>query len=139
MNGRCVSAGRSPRVPSLLDAGVIGDARARQHRQRVAAALVAGAAIVAAAITIGVAALTRGASALRRQALRSQLDSIPGGERTSAGLAIGNVAYYFTGWKSTAEALGVSGCLGSSYRNEPRWPETRNPVQLASWVDSPHR
>ena len=55
---------------------------------------------------------------------------------TSAGLAIGNVAYYYTGWKSSPEALAVTGCLDSTYRNQPRWPTNLNPTRLATWHDS---
>lgn len=58
------------------------------------------------------------------------------GMGTSAGLAIGNVAYYYTGWDSTPEGLAVTGCLDSTYRNQPRWPANLDPARLATWHDS---
>ncbi len=52
------------------------------------------------------------------------------GVGTAAGLAIGNVAYYFTGWPSSAQLQIVTGCLAKTYAGQPRWPASINPAHF---------
>jgi len=58
------------------------------------------------------------------------------GVPTSAGLAIGNVTYYFTDWASTPDRIVMTGCLAGAYADQPRWPTNLNPVQLIGWDNS---
>ena len=44
------------------------------------------------------------------------------GVGTTAGLAIGNVTYYLTGWGSTPQITIVTGCLFKTYDGQPRYP-----------------
>ena len=44
------------------------------------------------------------------------------GVGTTAGLAIGNVTYYLTGWGSTPQITIVTGCLSKTFAGQPRYP-----------------
>lgn len=48
----------------------------------------------------------------------------------AAGLALGNVTYYFTGWTSTPQLLIMTGCLVKAYHGQPRWPASVNPAHF---------
>ena len=54
------------------------------------------------------------------------------GVGTAAGLAIGNVTYYFTGWGSTPELTVLTACLPTVYAGQPRWPANVNPTSLST-------
>jgi hypothetical protein len=56
---------------------------------------------------------------------------------TGAGLAIGNVAYYFSGLASTPQLEAITGCLVQTYRGSPRWPPRLDPTSLATAGKSP--
>ena len=75
---------------------------------------------------------TANATPLRPHALKP-------GIGTSAGLAIGNVAYYFTGWASTPARTAMADCLVSAYHGQPRWPANVDPASLASWPGGLYR
>ncbi len=54
-----------------------------------------------------------------------------------AGLAIGNVTYYFTGLASTTQLDAITGCLVETYRGASRWPAQIDPTSLATAGKSP--
>jgi hypothetical protein len=54
-----------------------------------------------------------------------------GGVGTAAGLAIGNVTYYFTGWASSPQLTLLTDCLVKTYAGQPRWPANVDPRSLA--------
>jgi hypothetical protein len=54
-----------------------------------------------------------------------------------AGLAIGNVTYYFTGLVSTPQLQAITGCLVETYRGASRWPAQLDPTSLATTGKSP--
>jgi hypothetical protein len=56
------------------------------------------------------------------------------GVATSAGLALGNVTYYFTDWASTPDRVVVTRCLADTYAGQPRWPADLDPVNLIGWT-----
>lgn len=49
---------------------------------------------------------------------------------TTAGLAIGNLAYYFTGWVSSPALEAMTSCLAAGYRHQPTWPTNIDPASL---------
>jgi len=54
-----------------------------------------------------------------------------------AGLAIGNVTYYFTALASTPQIEMVTKCLVTTYPNGPKWPAGLQPGSLATSGKSP--
>jgi hypothetical protein len=75
----------------------------------------------------------------KAQATPFRLHALARGIGTSAGLAIGNVAYYYTSWPSTPQRSATAQCLVSTYQGQPRWPASVDPTSLAVWPGDLYR
>jgi hypothetical protein len=58
-------------------------------------------------------------------------------DSTGAGLAIGDVTYYFTDLTSTPQLMVITTCLAQTHAGQPRWPSNVNPTSLTGSPPGP--